>query len=321
MEGQSLNKPHPWLTVNFYLFVELTNLTELRQSLLECCQRHDVLGLVILAFEGINGTLTGKNADVLAVIDFLRSDPRLVKLDHKASYALTSPFRRINVRIKKEIVTMGAPGLLIESCAGTYVAAEEWNRLLQDPDLVLIDSRNDYEVALGSFIGAMNPKISNFRQLPQWIEDYPELHAAKGKKRKIAMFCTGGIRCEKSTAYLRSIGFDQVYHLQGGILNYLQRVDPKESLWQGECFVFDERVSVGHALVAGDQQQCRVCRHSLDHAQRMSVEFEEGVSCPNCFAVTSAAKKNSARERQRQCDLAIARGQTHIGSNRPNAIK
>jgi UPF0176 protein len=298
-----------FLTAAFYKFVELPDFAELKAPLLACCEANDVKGIILLATEGINSTIAGPAAGVQAVLAYLRRDPRLADLQHKEAWSAKSPFYRMKVRLKREIVTMGVPGISPTQMAGTYVKPEDWNALLADPDVVVIDTRNDYEVGIGTFAGALNPDIKSFAMLPQWVQQAPALHPASGNKPKVAMFCTGGIRCEKSTAFMRSQGFDEVYHLEGGILKYLESVPESQSRWQGQCFVFDERVSVGHGLVPGPHGLCRACRQPLDDADLASPLFEAGVSCPKCHATTRETQKNSARERQRQWELAKAKGE------------
>ena len=304
---------HVFLTAAFYKFVDLPDFQELKPPLLAFCEAHHIKGMILLAREGINSTIAGAPADVHAVLAYLRADPRLADLEHKASYANEPPFHRMKVRLKKEIVTMGVDGISPTRMAGTYVKPHDWNALISDPDVVLIDTRNDYEVEIGTFTGAINPDIRTFSQLPAWVEKARELQTANGRKPKVAMFCTGGIRCEKSTALLRTHGFDEVFHLQGGILKYLEQIPPEQSLWQGECFVFDERTSVGHGLVPGKLGICRSCRDPLAEGMTASPLFELGVSCPRCHASTSEEHKQRARERQKQFVLAKARGQVHLG--------
>jgi UPF0176 protein len=224
----------------------------------------------------------------------------------------------MKVRIKKEIVTLGVPGVDPVRMAGNYVKPQEWNALISEPDVVLIDTRNDYEVDIGSFQGALDPRVKTFRDLPQWLaqQEAPggALQTAQGKKPKVAMFCTGGIRCEKSTALMRARGYEEVYHLEGGILKYLETVSAEQSLWQGECFVFDERVSVGHGLQTGSFELCRSCRQPVGDTQRASKQYVKGVSCPNCFDRTSEEQKRNFAERHRQEELARSRGQRHVGA-------
>ena len=290
-------------TASFYKFVGLPDHAALQAPLQAVCLAHRVKGLVLLAPEGINGGLSGAAADVQAVLDHLRQDPRLADLVPRTSWAEHAPYHRMKVRLKKEIVTMGVPGVDPALMAGTYVAPQDWNALIADPAVVLIDTRNEYEVALGTFEGAINPHIDNFSQLPDWLSRSPAVQAKDGSKPKVAMFCTGGIRCEKSTALLRQMGFGEVFHLQGGILQYLAQIPAEQSRWQGQCFVFDERVSVGHGLQPGGLGLCRSCREPLSEQDQRSDLFELGVSCPSCHAHTSEDKKTKARERQRQWAL------------------
>ncbi|RFO98958.1 hypothetical protein DIC66_03540 [Rhodoferax lacus] len=304
----------PYLTAAFYKFVALPDFESRKPPLLALCQQRQVKGLILLASEGINSTIAGAADDVRAVLDYLRADPLLADLQHKESWSHKAPFHRMKVRLKKEIVTMQVPGISPTHMAGTYVKPADWNALIADPEVVVVDTRNDYEVEIGSFAHAINPQLKTFAELPAWLDAQPQLAAAaSGKKPKVAMFCTGGIRCEKSTAYLRAQGFEEVFHLEGGILKYLETVEPADSLWTGECFVFDERVSVGHGLKPGPHALCRACRQPLEPGATDSPLYEAGVSCPRCHASTSDAQKNGARERQRQWELAKARQQTHIG--------
>lgn len=306
--------PATYLTVAFYKFVDLPDFAARKQPLLDLCNQRRVKGLILLAREGINSTIAGQAADVHAVLAYLRQDPLLADLQHKESWSEKAPFHRMKVRLKKEIVTMQVPGISPTHMAGTYVKPQDWNALIADPDVVVVDTRNDYEVEIGSFAHAINPQLKSFAELPAWLDAHAQLGAqASGKKPKVAMFCTGGIRCEKSTAYMRTKGFEEVFHLEGGILKYLETVAPQDSLWQGECFVFDERVSVGHGLQPGPHALCRACRQPLEPGAKDSPLYEAGVSCTRCHASTSEAQKCSARERQRQWELAKLRQQTHIG--------
>ena len=302
-----------FLTAAFYLFVDLPNYAERRPALLAFCEAHNVKGSILLAYEGINGTIAGAASDVHAVLGYLRQDPKFSSLEHKESFANKAPFHRMKVRLKKEIVTMGVDGISPTRMAGTYVKPEDWNALISDPDVVVIDTRNHYEVDIGTFRGAIDPKIQSFSQLPEWVNQAKLLEAKNGKKPRVAMFCTGGIRCEKSTALMRTHGFEDVYHLQGGILKYLEVIPPEQSLWEGECFVFDERVSVMHGLQQGNQELCRCCREPLPADAQNSSLFELGVSCPRCHDHTTDTQKNSARERQKQWEIAKSRQNDHIG--------
>lgn len=299
-----------FLTAALYKFVELSDFAALRAPLLACCEANQVVGTILLAQEGMNGTIAGVPENVYAVLAFLRSDARFADLVHKESYSEKPPFYRLKVRLKREIVTLGVPDINPSQMAGQYVKPEEWNKLLDDPDVVVVDVRNDYEVSIGTFKGAINPQTKSFSELPEWVEQETSLQ----HKPKVAMFCTGGIRCEKSTAFLRKVGFDEVYHLEGGILKYLEVVPEAESRWEGECFVFDERVTVGHGLKPGDYELCRGCGHPISPEDLTSELFVMGVSCPYCYGTKTEAQKQSLSERQRQVELANSRNLKHIGA-------
>ena len=306
MAGPTTTAPPPrYLTAAFYLFVDLPDCAQFKAPLQGLCDAQQVKGLILLAPEGINSTIAGPAQGVHAVLAWLRSQAPFTHLQHKESWSDKAPFRRMRVRIKKEIVTMGVTDLRPASQAGRYVSAQDWNALIADPDVLLIDTRNDYEVELGTFARAINPGIQSFAQLPDWLQAQGLLDP--DKPRKVAMFCTGGIRCEKSTALLRAKGLQEVYHLDGGILKYLETVAPDASRWQGECFVFDERVSVGHGVQTGSHQLCRCCRQPLPPGAVDSIQYEPGVSCPRCFERTNEAQKRSARERQKQWERAKAK--------------
>ena len=310
-----------FLTAALYKFVDLPDYAEIQPRLLAECEAHRIKGTLLLAREGINGTIAGAPEDVHAVLEWLRADPRLSDLEHKQAWASEAPFHRMKVRLKAEIVTMHVPGLDPTRTVGQYVQPQDWNALISQPDVVLVDTRNDYEVAIGSFRGALDPRTRSFSELPAWVQAQSApgmaLAPANGRKPRVAMFCTGGIRCEKSTAYLRSQGFEEVYHLQGGILKYLETIPPEQSLWQGECFVFDERVSVGHGLSEGALDLCRSCRHPIGEAEKASDRYEEGISCPHCYEGLTEARKRGFAERQRQVALARQRNQAHIGARMP----
>ena len=303
-----------FLTAAFYKFVDLPDHADRRAPLLAFCEAHNVKGLVLLAREGINSTIAGTPEDVRAVLAYLRQDPKLADLEHKESVSSKAPFHRMKVRLKKEIVTLGVDGISPIKRVGQYVKPEDWNDLISEPDVVVIDTRNDYEVEIGSFKGAVNPQIQSFSQLPEWVKQAKALKEKNGQKPRVAMFCTGGIRCEKSTSLMLEHGFEEVYHLHGGILKYLEIVSSEKSLWEGECFVFDERVSVGHGLTPGPHELCRSCREPLPANAKESPLFELGVSCPRCHAHTSDVQKDSARERQKQWEIAKARHINHIGT-------
>jgi len=273
--------------------------------------KHEIRGTLLLADEGINGTVAGSKKAIDKLHRWLRSDQRLKDLRTKESFDSTMPFYRTRVKLKKEIVTMGIQGIDPTRVVGTYVKPEDWNDLISDPELMLVDTRNDYEVAIGTFMNAINPETETFRNFPDYVKN--NLHPAKHKK--VAMFCTGGIRCEKSTAYLKEQGFDEVYHLQGGILKYLETVPAEESLWQGECFVFDNRVSVNHQLEKGSYDQCHACRLPITEDDKNHDKYEAGVSCPNCYDKKTEKQRNRFAERERQVQLAKSRGEEHIGSD------
>jgi UPF0176 protein len=312
-----------YLTAAFYLFVNLPDAQALRSRLQAECNAHQVQGVVLLAHEGINGTIAGAPQAVQHILAWLRADPRLATLEHKQAFSAKPPFYRMRVRYKPEIVTLGVPGLDPVGQVGQYVQPQHWNALLADPDLVLIDTRNDYEVAIGSFEGAINPGTRRFRDFPQWLDQ----QADSLRDKKIAMFCTGGIRCEKSTALLRQRGYQEVYHLQGGILKYLESVAESDSLWRGECFVFDERVAVGHGLHTGSHALCYGCRLPISPADMASPLYRPGLSCPHCHGSKSAERLRRLQERQHQVELARTRQQRHVGarpvaperSNRPHS--
>jgi UPF0176 protein len=294
-----------------YRFARLEAFEELRAPLAAFCCGRGIKGTLLLAHEGINGTVAGSEAAIAALIEHLESIEGLAGLEVKYSSASEMPFHRMKVRLKREIVTMGVEDIDPAESAGTYVAPADWNALVSDPGTIVIDTRNAYEVSIGTFKGAVDPATSSFREFPAWVE----AHRAELDGRKIAMFCTGGIRCEKATAYVKSLGFEDVFHLKGGILKYLEEVPAEQSLWQGECFVFDERVSVSHGLVEGEAELCRACRHPLTGDDRQSPKYTAGVSCPHCFDARSNEDRRRYAERQRQVELAQAQGRApHIGS-------
>ncbi|MGB0760838.1 MAG: rhodanese-related sulfurtransferase, partial [Rubripirellula sp.] len=261
-----------------YRFVQLDDYEDLQKPIHDQMVEYGVCGSLLLASEGINGTVSGSREAIDQLLNYLRDDPRLSSLEVKESFALEAPFKRTRVRLKKEIVTMGVDGINPNDSVGTYVDPKDWNKLISDPEVTVIDTRNDYEVAIGTFEGAINPETESFRQFPAFVDN--ELDPQK--HRKVAMFCTGGIRCEKSTAFLRSKGFDEVYHLKGGILKYLEEVPEEDSKWKGDCFVFDKRVSVGHNLELGEHLMCYGCGWPVDPEQQHDPKFVRGVQCPHC---------------------------------------
>ena len=294
-----------------YHFVILEDYQSLRQPLLDLMLKNNIKGTLLLAREGINGTVAGSQASIDALLNWFSSDSRLAEVRQKVSYDDVIPFYRTRVKLKKEIVTMGVEGIDPTHVVGTYVKPEDWNALISDPDVTVIDTRNEYEVGIGTFKDAVNPSTETFRQFPEFVKQKmdPEKH------KKVAMFCTGGIRCEKSTAYLKEQGFDEVYHLQGGILKYLETVPEKESLWQGECFVFDNRVSVTHKLEKGQYDLCHACRLPITEEDKKSEHYIQGASCPHCFDKKSDAQRERFTQREKQVQLAKARGEKHIGSD------
>ncbi len=299
-----------------YKFVTLENYQSMKQPLLDFMLENEVRGTLLLAKEGINGTVAGSRAGIDALIAYLKSDPRLAELSYKESYTDTAPFMRSRVKLKREIVTMGVEGIDPKRVVGTYVKPKDWNQLISAPDVLLVDTRNDYEVQVGTFKHAINPKTDSFREFP----DYVKTHLDPQKHKKVAMFCTGGIRCEKSTAYLKEQGVDEVYHLKGGILKYLEEVPQEQSLWQGECFVFDDRVTVNHNLERGDYDQCHACRRPITEDDKQRPEYEQGVSCHQCIDSLTEEQKARFKERERQMRLAEERGEAHVGGEAARII-
>lgn len=300
-----------------YKFVRLNDFQQIKSPLLETMVSNEVKGTLLLANEGINGTIAGSQQGIDNVLAYLAKDPRFGVVSHKFSYADSNPFQRTKVKLKKEIVTMGVEGIDPTLTVGTYVKPKDWNALISDPEVLLIDTRNDYEVEIGTFENAVNPNTETFREFP----DYVENHLDKTKHKKVAMFCTGGIRCEKSTAYLKSQGFEDVYHLEGGVLKYLEEVEQPDSMWQGDCFVFDGRVAVGHGLEQGEYDQCFACRYPITEQDKQSEHYVKGVSCPKCIDKYDEQQRSRFAERERQINLAKERGDTHIGGEVSELIK
>ncbi len=294
-----------------YHFTRFTDPAALREPLLDLCRAQSVKGTLLLAQEGINGTIAGPRAGIDAVLAYIRALPGCADLDWKEAAAGHPPFGKMKVRLKKEIVTMGQPDIDPRARVGNYVEPEDWNDLIRSDDVVVIDTRNDYEVAIGTFEGAIDPETASFRDFPAWWEENKE----RFHNKRVAMFCTGGIRCEKSTNFLLGQGVEDVYHLKGGILRYLEEMPAEDSTWQGECFVFDNRVSVGHGLVEGRHNLCHGCRRPILPEDMKRPEYEHGVSCHQCINETSEADKTRFRERQKQIQLARQRGQEHLGAD------
>ena len=297
-----------YVVAALYKFVSLPDYETLRDKLYQQMVLNKVKGTLLLAEEGINGTVCGTREGVDALNAWLAADSRFSNLSYKESFADEPAFYRTKVKLKKEIVTMGVEGINPAHIVGTYVKGDEWNQLISDPDTIVIDTRNDYEVAIGTFKNAINPNTTSFREFPQWAAE----NLDQTKHKKVAMFCTGGIRCEKSTAYLKEQGFDEVFHLDGGILKYLEEVPEADSLWQGECFVFDQRVAVKHGLEQGSYDQCYACRMPLSPAEMESPLYVKGLSCPHCHDKITDEQKASFSERQKQVELAKLRGERHI---------
>ena len=302
--------PTQYVTCALYKFVALPNYGSIRHPLLKIMTDNQVFGTLLLASEGINGTISGTRASIDTVLHWLAQQPGLDNIDTKESYDDNIPFYRTKVKLKKEIVTMGVEGIDPNQVVGTYVKPADWNALISDPDVLVVDTRNNYEVEIGTFKDAVNPNTTSFREFPAWATKNIE----PDKTKKIAMFCTGGIRCEKSTAYMKEQGFDEVYHLEGGILKYLEEVPKEQTLWQGECFVFDNRVAVDHNLKRGSYDQCHACRMPITEQEKTLDTYQEGLSCHHCFGTLTEEQKQRFSQRQKQMELAKARGEEHIGS-------
>ncbi len=296
-----------------YRFATVADAAALRAHLETLCAE-DVRGTLLVAHEGVNGTIAGPEAAIDRVLDGLRAVPGFAGLDVKFSTTASMPFHRLKVRVKPEIVTLGLPDLDPAANAGTYVAPEDWNALIRDPDTIVIDTRNDYEGEVGAFVGAVQPNTVSFRDFPAWFQREGRALLDRPTPPKVAMYCTGGIRCEKATALLKSEGVKDVFHLQGGVLRYLETILEAESLWHGECFVFDERVAVGHGLSQGTHSLCRGCRMPVSPEGRTSPHYVEGVCCERCHESRSESQRQAALERDRQVRIAEALGIAHIGA-------
>ncbi|MBT8146431.1 MAG: rhodanese-related sulfurtransferase [Gammaproteobacteria bacterium] len=300
---------HDTVVAALYHFARFPQYQTFRQPLKDLMLANNVRGTLLLAKEGINGTIAGSRAGIDAVLQFIRQDDRFTSMGVKESYTDQNPFYRTKVKLKKEIVTMGVEDIDPNHIVGTYIEAGDWNTLISDPEVTLIDTRNRYEYQIGSFKGAVNPETDTFREFPEFVKN----NLDPRKHRKVAMFCTGGIRCEKSTAFLKEQGFDEVYHLKGGILKYLEEVPKDKTLWEGECFVFDNRVTVDHDLEKGHYDQCHACRMPISDEDKLSEHYQKGVSCPYCYDKHSRQQAKRFAERERQVELAQQRGESHIG--------
>ena len=284
------------VVATFYQFVQFPDCAERQPEILAHCQKLGIKGTILLASEGINGTIAGSREAIDALLAFLKQDPRFADLEHKEAIAPDFPFERMKVKVKSEIVTLGKSEVNPADQVGTYVAPQEWNDLISNPEVIVIDTRNDYEVSIGTFERAINPQTDSFREFPEYVK----AHLDPTQHPKVAMFCTGGIRCEKASSYLLSQGFKEVYHLKGGILKYLEEVPPEKSLWHGECFVFDERIAVKHGVEPGSYDMCLSCGHPISQDDKASPHYEEGICCPYCYAALTPEKRLRQEERQRQ---------------------
>lgn len=299
------------LVAALYKFVEIDDLLSLQSNLYEICEKNNIMGTILIANEGINGTISGKTNEINQTISLLKSDKRFTNIEIKYSSTDKQPFHRMKVRLKKEIVTIGLPEINPNNKVGTYVKPDDWNDLISDPNVVVIDTRNKYETKIGSFQNALDPETSSFREFPDWVKKFKS--SKENANKKIAMFCTGGIRCEKASSLMKEEGFEDVYHLQGGILKYLETIDKENSLWNGECFVFDQRVCLTDELEVGSYKMCFACRMPITHEEMQNEKYIEGISCIYCYDKTTKEKKERFGSRQKQILLAKERGEKHLG--------
>ena len=299
------------LVAALYKFVEIDDLHSLQSNLYEICEKNNIMGTILIANEGINGTISGKTNEINQTISLLKSDKRFANIEIKYSSTDKQPFHRMKVRLKKEIVTIGLPEINPNKKVGTYVKPDDWNDLISDPNVVVIDTRNKYETKIGSFQNALDPETSSFREFPDWVKKFKS--SKENANKKIAMFCTGGIRCEKASSLMKEEGFEDVYHLQGGILKYLETIDKENSLWNGECFVFDQRVCLTDELEVGSYKMCFACRMPITEEEMQNEKYIEGISCIYCYDKTTEEKKERFGSRQKQILLAKERGEKHLG--------
>ena len=299
------------LVAALYKFVEIDDLLSLQSNLYEICEKNNIMGTILIANEGINGTISGKTNEINQTISLLKSDKRFTNIEIKYSSSDKQPFHRMKVRLKKEIVTIGLPEINPNNKVGTYVKPDDWNDLISDPNVVVIDTRNKYETKIGSFQNALDPETSSFREFPDWVKKFKS--SKENANKKIAMFCTGGIRCEKASSLMKEEGFEDVYHLQGGILKYLETIDRENSLWNGECFVFDQRVCLTDELEVGSYKMCFACRMPITEEEMQNEKYIEGISCIYCYDKTTKEKKERFGSRQKQILLAKERGEKHLG--------
>ena len=304
-------KKNEILVATLYKFVEINNLLSLQDNLYNICEENNIMGTILIADEGINGTISGKHNEIKETISSLTSDNRFSNIEIKYSSTDKQPFHRMKVRLKKEIVTIGLPEINPNKKVGRYVKPEDWNELISDPNVVVIDTRNKYETKIGSFQNALDPETSSFREFPDWVKKFK--NSKENSNKKIAMFCTGGIRCEKASSLMKEEGFEDVYHLQGGILKYLETIDKENSLWNGECFVFDQRVCLTDELEVGSYKMCFACRMPITEEEMQNEKYIEGISCIYCYDKTTKEKKERFGSRQKQILLAKERGEKHLG--------
>jgi UPF0176 protein len=299
MSQENTSQENTQVVATLYKFVSLPDFAQIQPKLISFCEAQRITGTILLAEEGINGTIAGSRSAIDAVLAFLQADPRLANLEYKESYTDTPPFQRMKLRLKPEIVTLGIPEVDPNAQVGTYVSPQAWNNLISDPEVTVIDTRNNYEVKIGTFRRAENPHTQTFREFPEYVNQ----HLDPAKHKKVALFCTGGIRCEKASSYMLAQGFAEVYHLKGGILKYLEEVPPENSLWEGECFVFDQRVAVGHGLAPGSYELCFCCGHPISASDQTSPKYQEGISCEHCFDSLTEDKIARQYEKWRQYRL------------------
>ncbi|MCE2904658.1 MAG: rhodanese-related sulfurtransferase [Anabaena sp. CoA2_C59] len=288
-----MNQKKLTVVATLYKFINLPDCNELQTTLLSYCQSQRIKGTILLAQEGINGTIAGSRQQIDSFLTFIRSDSRFADLEYKESYTEIPPFERLKIRLKPEIVTLGLPEVDPNEKVGTYVEPKNWNDLISNPEVIVIDTRNDYEISIGTFKGAENPQTQTFRDFPEYVKQNLDSH----KHKKVAMFCTGGIRCEKASSYLISQGFQEVYHLKGGILKYLEEIPPEESLWEGECFIFDQRITVSHNLETGNQELCFGCGYPVSETDKTSPKYEKSISCPHCFHTLTPEKRKRLQQK------------------------
>jgi len=297
----------------FYSFIDLSDLLQLKSEFTEFLKKQDMRGTMLIASEGINGTLAGKESSINEFKNFLKSKNLYEAKNFKTSHCEYDPFPRLKIKLKDEIVTIGNKLVDPKKIVGEYIPPEDWNQLIADEEVMVLDTRNTYEHSIGSFKNAIQPETTNFREFPAWLDQVEA--SGLDKNKKVAMFCTGGIRCEKASSLMRSKGFENIYQLQGGILNYLEKINEEDSLWKGECFVFDDRVAINHKLKVGSYDMCHGCRMPITESDKNSEHYERGISCPNCFNMKTPDQKKRYAERQKQVDLAKLRNEKHIGAN------